>query len=225
MGYIGIHGADFVFHEVRHPVFAASASYKAVVCQCGCPFDIGACMVVGGIGKSSWRFCHKAHEQPFGKAVGDFDAWGGGEVTFENMSHHVHDAHGRLIGRQGKGHLGIDYCEARPQDAVGAQRKFHGRIAFGYHAVSGAFASAAGDGEHNAYGKCLLDLALAGEKVPEVAGIRYAGGDGFGGVNHAASADGYKSVDILGPSQADSFVDKCIGGVGLHSTQFDMFNA
>ena len=33
MGYIGIHGADFVFHEVRHPVFAASASYKAVVCH------------------------------------------------------------------------------------------------------------------------------------------------------------------------------------------------
>ncbi len=98
VGDIGVEGAYFVFHKVRHPVLATAAANQTVVGECAGPFYIGTCLIVRRIGQSFGRFCHKSHQQSFRQTVGYFHTCGDRKITLHDVYHHIDNAYGGLFG-------------------------------------------------------------------------------------------------------------------------------
>ena len=220
-----IESADFMFHIVRDPVFAASAADKAVVRESAGPAYIGARLIVGRVGKGFWRFVDKGEQQPLGDAVGDADVACGRKIAFHDVRHHVDDAACRLICREGERLFGVDYGESRFENAVCAQTQFLEGVAFGDDGVARAFTAGAGDGEHHADGQRVGDGLFADEEVPEITVVTCSGGNGFGRVDDRTASDGDESVDALVAGEANSFINKRVGGIGLDAAEFDIFYA
>lgn len=211
--------AQLVLQGMAGPVLNASAAHKAVVGQRGGPFYIGAGIVVGRIGKGFRSHIHKCHQQSFGKAVGHFHTAGGGEIALHDVAHHVDNAAGCLPCREGEREFRVENGKTGTQNAVGAQAQLAQVVAAGDHSVAAALTAGAGHRENHTHRKSLLDNGFPAEKIPEIALVGDACGDGLGCVDDRAASHGYQTVDIAVASEFDTFIDKCVDRVGLNATQ------
>ena len=99
------------------------------------------------------------------------------------LQHPVRDAAGRLISGQAFREGRVQHREAGTE-AVGLRAVFLQRLLVGDDGIQGAFAAGGGNGQDGAHGQSLL-RHLPGEKVPEIAVIGYADGDGLGSLHHS----------------------------------------
>ena len=138
------------------------------------------------------------------------------------MHHHVRDAGGRLVRRQGEGAAGIHDGELGAGDVVGIA-DLDVAVLVGDDARFAHLAAGGRDGQHARDGQADLGLGLAGVEVPDFAVVRHAIGDGLGGVDHAAAADGQQEIDALLAAEGDALVHLGQARIGDDAAQLEDF--
>ena len=161
---------------------------------------------------------HREHDA-LEQAVGGLDVLGRGEVALEGVGDDVGHAAGGLEGGQTLGQDGVHDRELRA-DAVGLRGGLLEGGLVGDDRVGGALAAGGGQGQHDADGQGGLGR-FAGEEVPEVPVVGHAHGDGLGGVDDAAAADGDHEIDLLLTRELDALIDQPAAGVGLDAAELD----
>ena len=142
------------------------------------------------------------------------------------MREHIHDAARRLVRRQGAGELRVQNREYGA-DEIGAYAALELSAIGGDHRVGRSFASRRRDGEHRADRQRLRDGTPDDviEKLPEIARIKRADGDGLGHVDHAAAADGKHEVQSVLTAKGNALVHKIALRVRLYAAEHDGLNA
>ena len=214
-----IQGTNLVLHLVSAPVLLAAYAAGAVMRHHSAPHDVGACIIVLGIGHHLAALVDAGHQHTLTHTVAHLRVRGVGEVTLQYVHHHVADAAGRLPGRERKGQLRVHNGELRTQYHGVLDAQLLQRGAVGDYRIARALRTGSRNGEHHTDGKGLRHLCLADVVVPEVALIPRAAGNGLHRVDDAASADGEEKVDILAPYYLDALTHLDVGRVRLNAAQ------
>ena len=212
-------GGENMLQMVAVPVLLSPDAHHVVVHDHAGPHDVGAGFIVVGILHHTASLVHHGQHDAFEHAVGGLDILGRGEVALKGMGDDVGDAAGGLEGRQALGEDRVHDRELRA-DAVGLRGGLLEGLLVGDDGVGGTLAAGSGDGQHHADGQGGL-RGLAGEEVPEVPVIGDAHGDGLGGVDDAAAADGQEEVDLLFAGKLDALIDKSAARVRLDAAELD----
>ena len=139
------------------------------------------------------------------------------------MGDDIRNAAGRLIGGQRLGQGGIQDGKPGPVGFAAGPPLDHAFL-FGDNRIRATFAARGGDGQHRSDGQRLLH-GLSFIEIPEIPVVNGSGGDGLGGVNRAAAADGQHEVDPFLPAKFDSLVNQPAPGIRPRAAQLHMGDA
>ena len=213
-----IEGGELVVDLVAGPFLLAAHAAGVVVGQHACPHEVPPGVVVHGIGHGLGSGLHDGLHQRLAEAVRETYVGGGGKVPLADVGEHIHRAAGGLIGREGAGEPGIQDGEAGPHRVGPGDAPFEVPFLFCDDAAAASLAAGGGDGEHRANRQGLCGhIGAAVEDIPEVPVVHCAKGDGLGGVDDAAAAQGQDEVQILLPDQINALIDLAAAGVGLNA--------
>ena len=213
-----------MLQPVRRPVLVAAAAGVALVAQHARPHDVGARVVVLGLGQHARRLgAHGLHQRQV-EVVGDGDGTQIVEEALEQMREHVGDARRRLVLRQRERELGIQKRQLGALRIV-AVAGLHPQLVVADDGVLGGLAARRGDGEHHGDGKHVGVGALGDEQLPHILLDARAVGDRLGRVDDAAAAHGEDPVDALLLAQRNALAHQADLGIGAHAAQLDMLDA
>ena len=218
MGAVKDRGENML-QMVAVPVLLPPDAHHVVVHDHAGPHDVGAGFIVVGILHHAAALVHHGQHNAFQHSVGGFHVLGRSEVALEGVGDDVGDAAGGLEGRQALGEDRVHDGELRA-DAVGLRGGLLEGLLVGDDGVGGTLAAGRGNGQHHADGQGGL-RGLAGEEVPEVPVIGNTHGDGLGGVDDAAAADGQEEVDLFLPGKLDALIDKSAARIRLDAAERD----
>ena len=204
---------------VAVPVLLSADAHHVVVHDHTGPHDVGTGFIVVGILHHTAPLVHHGQHDAFQHAVGGLHVLGRGEVALKSVGNDIGDAAGGLEGGKALGEDRVHNGELRA-DAVGLRGGLLEGLLIGDDGVGGTLAAGSGDGQHHADGQGGL-RGLAGEKVPEVPVVGDAHGDGLGGVDDAAAADGQEEVDLLLPRHGDAVINQAAARIRLDAAEFD----
>ena len=202
---------------VAVPVLLTAHAHNVIVAHHTGPHDVCPRLVVVRIIHDPAALVEHGQQHALQHPVRDLHVRRIGEVALKGVGHDVRDAAGRLIGGQAFREGRVQHGEAGPE-AVGLRAVFLQRFLVGDDGIRGAFAAGGGDGQDGTHGQSLL-RHLPGEKVPEITVIRYADGDGLGGVDDAAATHGQNEVDLLPAAEVNALVHKAAAGIWLYAPQ------
>ena len=114
----------------------------------------------------------------------------------------------------------IQHRKTRAQQEWAAQGNLLASGNVGYHGVARSLAPRSRNGEHHSHGHGFFCLGFSGIEIPEVAVVRHAERDGFGGVDGTAAANGKEKVIFLATHHCDTFAHQTIFGIRLDAAQF-----
>ena len=211
-------------HLVATPVLLAADAHGVVVREHARPHQRGVGLIVVVVRHGDGRRLLDGDEQRLGEAVGQGDVRRIGEIALHDVRHHVGDAAGQLIARQGERQLRIHDREARAME-LGGQAALEVAFNQGDDGGVAALAAGGGDGQHAAVRQRGLNLRLAAVEIPEIAVIRHAVGDGLCGINRAAAAHGQQEIEVVFAAEADAFVDKVAARIGLDAAELAVGDA
>ena len=210
-------GGEHVLQMVAVPVLLTAHAHNVIVAHHTGPHDVRPRLVVVRIIHDSAPLVEHGQQNALQHPVRDLHVRRIGEIALKGVGHDVRDAAGRLISGQAFREGRVQHGEARPE-AVGFRAVLLQRFLVGDDGIRGAFAAGGGNGQDGAHRQSLL-RHLPGEKVPEIAVIGYADGDGLGGIDDAAAAHGQNEVDLFPAAEVDALIDKAAAGIGLHAPQ------
>ncbi len=164
------------------------------------------------------RIVHDVPHQRFAERVAERHVVVLVKIALHCVHENIRRAAGRLVGGQSHRQLRVHYGElcAGKVGVIGAlERAFF----VCDDAAVAHFAACDGDGQHDAERQTGGRFPLFFEKVPHVALVCSAVGDGLRGVDHAAAADGQNEIDALTAAKLDALINQRKVRIGHHAAQ------
>lgn len=116
-----IAGGELVRQCMGRPVLFAPDAANVVVGHGSCQHEVGAAVVVFGIFQGKGQFVLDGQQDGFTQPVGQFDAFGIGEVAFQHVRHDVGCTTSRRQWRQGKGEFRVQDGQHRSDPVAGSR--------------------------------------------------------------------------------------------------------
>ena len=178
MGDGRIQRRQLVLQTVGGPVLVAAHSGEPLMAEHAGPHDVGAGIVVVGVGQHARRLgADGVHERQV-QIVGHRHRAQVVEEALQQVAEHVGKASGCLEGRQGESELGVHEGELRTLGVVGVPG-LAAQLVVGDDRVLRGLAAGGGDGEHHGDGQHVVVGSLGFEEFPHVAFHAGAVGDGL----------------------------------------------
>ncbi len=203
---------------VRRPVLVAAHSGEPLMAEHAGPHDVGAGIVVVGVGQHARRLgADGVHERQV-QIVGHRHRAQVVEEALQQVAEHVGKASGCLEGRQGESELGVHERVARTVVVVGVAG-LAAQLVVGDDRVLRGLAAGGGMVSTTAMGSVDGLGALRLEQLPHVVFDARAVGDGLRGVHDAAAAHRDDPVDPLALAQGHALAHERDLGVGPHAAK------
>jgi len=217
-------GAELVLDDVAGPVLGSAGAEQSVVGDARGVHHFGPGVIVLALSRQLAPVQDDGAQSGLREPVDEVGAGGLGEIALHDMGHDVADAVADLGMRQGETELGIEDAEDRTEQGRGGGI-FPGGFFVGDHRIRAALAARGGNGQDGPEGHRLLAAGFAGVEIPDLALVRDAHGDGFGGIDGTPAPDREDEIDLLFSRQLDALVDQREARIGFHSAQFDELDA